>query len=277
MKLIADSGSSKADWVCIPSNQEAYRFKSRGINPFHRTYQEVRQILNEDFPQEFQFENVREVYFYGAGCANASMCLELERTFSDQFPHANIEVASDLLGAARGFWGRNSGVICVLGTGASCCAYNGQIITQQSISLGYIMGDEGGGADIGKRLLRKFFYGELSEELAEDLRNHGLNRDEFLRQVYRSERPAAYLADFVLYLSKRKETPEVQLIVKEAFQEYIDHHIRVVIQPGMHVGFVGSVAFLFQEILEEQMRENELPYAGIVRYPIEALSVFHQS
>jgi N-acetylglucosamine kinase-like BadF-type ATPase len=204
------------------------------------------------------------------------MCVELERTFSNIFTKAKIEVASDLLGAARGFWGHSEGVICVLGTGASCCAYDGQKIIQQSNSLGYIMGDEGGGADIGKRLLRKFFYGELSDELTEDLRSHGLNRDEFLKQVYRSERPAAYLADFVLYLSKRKETSEVQIIIREAFQEYIDHHIRVVRRESMGVGFVGSVAYLFSDILEDLMIANHLPFNGVLRYPIEALCEYHK-
>lgn len=276
MKLIADSGSSKADWICVSEDGNLSRFKSRGINPFHRTYDEVIEILSNDFPAEFDFSQVKEVYFYGAGCSNKPICLELEHFFSDKFTQAKIEVASDLLGAARGFWGHSEGVICILGTGASCCAYDGQNIIQQSNSLGYIMGDEGGGADIGKRLLRKFFYGQLSNDLANDLKTHGLNRDEFLKQVYRSERPASYLADFVVYLANRKETTEAQIILREAFQEYIDHHILAVRRESMGVGFVGSVSYLFHDILKDLMQDNHLPFNGVIRYPIEALCEYHK-
>lgn len=274
MKLIADSGSSKADWVAISGTGDKFSFKTRGINPFHRTRQEILEILSEDFPPHFDFEAVKEVFFYGAGCAS-DMCSELERTFSLKFIHARTEAASDLLGAARGFWRHDPGVICVLGTGASCCAYDGAKIIQQSNSLGYVMGDEGGGADIGKRVVRKFFYNELSEEFAKELREKGLCREEFLRQVYKSERPAAYLANFVQYLPARKHSPEVQEILREAFQEYIDHHIRVVRRESMGVGFIGSVAYLFSDILEDLMAKNHLPFRGVIRYPIDALCEYH--
>ncbi len=281
MILIADSGSTKTDWLGMDKGSVTYQGQTPGLNPVLLSTQKIREHMAEGFPSDFPFGGVRELHFYGSGCGSAERRQTVSQALEAQFPQAGIRVDHDLTGAARATCGNEPGIVCILGTGANCGLYDGTAILDQMFSLGYLLGDEGAGVDLGKRLVRDRYYERLPAELAQAfdrffLALTGGGPKNIVDAVYRADSPPRFLASFVPFLYDRKENETVRSLVREAFQSFLTYHVIPYPQAGsLPIHFVGSVSCLFRDILEELLDEFRLHPGEWVQRPILALARYH--
>lgn len=274
MKLIADSGSSKTEWCLfaadggVPENA-----LSAGINPFYQELTDIEKVLME-LPE---WEGIQEVWFYGAGCAGEAQRNKLVTALEGRFPSARVEVESDLLGAARGLCGRSEGLVAILGTGSNSCHYNGCEIVEHVSPLGFILGDEGSGAVLGRKLVSAVFKRQLPADLSAAFNGrYDLSALQVVERVYRRPFPNRFLAGFVPFILEHLEVPVVRRLVRESFVEFFDRNI--LLYPGhreLPLHFTGSVAWFFRELLEEVALEKGCRLGAVRRSPMEALMVFH--
>lgn len=274
--LIADSGSTKTDWrLCQPDLPEV-SFKSIGLNPFFVNDKLLQKNLKNTFPQPIA-KRVDEVFFYGAGCSNKTVIKPFLEGFQSHFPHAKINIHHDMLGASLALFGNEPGLAIILGTGSNSCLYNGQDVTANIPALGYVLGDEGSGADMGKRLVTKYIYGELDQSLTAKL-DAVTSKEDIFNKVYSQQFPNRYLASFSSFILENIEHPQMRNLVKDSLDEFINKH--VVPYPNYKkfpLGIVGSIGFIYQDILQELTRKKGLEIKKIVRSPIEEMVKYHLS
>jgi len=277
MILIADSGSTKTDWRLI-DGKKIRSLSTRGINPYHSSEQEIEEELDH---LDFQGEeaNIHEIYFYGSGVANEEMKTIIHRSLQKRIGvHPYIQVQDDLLGVARALFQDGSGIACILGTGSNSGLYKDGKIYDKVPAMGYSLGDEGGGADIGKRLVNALHKRNLSDHLREAIvTKEGLSMDQILENVYNKPHANRYLASLTKIAAKYIDQQEIREIVHAAFEDFIEKNISKYNQySSLEIGFAGSVAYYFKEILTEVMEKHHLKINLIVPSPIEALVRYHQ-
>lgn len=275
--LIADVGSTKGDWIMV-SGDERRRFRSRGINPYFQDETEVKRVLEEDLDAElFQLET--RVHYYGAGCSSDLHKGRVKGALKRLFPEAFVEVEHDLLGAARAVSGREPGLVAILGTGSNACSYDGERIVEQSGGLGYILGDEGSGAHLGKKLLRDHLNGDLPKGLEIAFRERfPQKREEFIEAVHRGEAPSRYLASFAPFLKEHEGNEWVAHTVREAFGEFLDRHVlRFRGAKGSLLHSVGSIGYHFHSFLLEELEARGMHEGHFITDVVEALVRFHRS
>lgn len=277
--LLADSGSTKTDWVLLSNNEIMSRWQTSGINPTMQTSNSIIATLQSDYSEWTTFK-VDSIYFYGAGCIGGEANLAVTQALSVLCGGCqHIEVATDLLGAARALFGDAPGVACILGTGANSGLYDGKELVNNVPPLGFILGDEGSGADIGKRIVADCLKGLVSAELTcKMFAWSGLTYRQFIENVYRKPFPNRFLAKFAQFAKDNIEMPEVKAIVDNAFTMFVERNLKQYdgVQ-GMKIGFVGSVAVSFQEQLREVLKRYydcevlfvTSPIDGLVKHQIE--------
>lgn len=272
--LLADAGSTKTDWLLRDNQGNALRFHTDGMNPSLLTDDEIRHILTTQFLPQVEGFLIEQVDFYGAGCRGEA-AERMKNLLGEVVGARNITVESDMLGAARMLCGNNSGIVCILGTGANSCLYDGQQISRQTPALGFILGDEGSGAVLGRRLIGDIFKGQLPEDLCKDfLLDYPLTMDELIRRVYRTSAPNQYLASFTPFLSKNIHRTEIQELIRDEFHRFIRRNVLAylaytTVETPLH--FVGSIASVFQEQLSEVVAQYDFTLGKVVRQPIDAL------
>lgn len=272
--LLADAGSTKTDWLLRDNQGDALRFHTDGMNPSLLTDDEIRHILTTQLLPQVEGCLTEQVEFYGAGCRGEA-AERMKNLLGEVVGARNIAVESDMLGAARMLCGNNSGIVCILGTGANSCLYDGRQISQQTPALGFILGDEGSGAVLGRRLIGDIFKGQLPEDLCKDfLLDYPLTMDELIRRVYRTSAPNQYLASFTPFLSKNIHRIEIQEIIRDEFHRFIRRNVLAYLayttaQTPLH--FVGSIASVFQAQLREVVAQYDFTLGKVVRQPIDAL------
>ena len=272
--LLADAGSTKTDWLLRDNQGDALRFHTDGMNPSLLTDDEIRHILATQLLPQVEGLLIEQVDFYGAGCRGEA-AERMKNLLGEVVGARNIAVESDMLGAARMLCGNNSGIVCILGTGANSCLYDGQQISRQTPALGFILGDEGSGAVLGRRLIGDIFKGQLPEDLCKDfLLDYPLTMDELIRRVYRTSAPNQYLASFTPFLSKNIHRTEIQELMRDEFHRVIRRNVLAYLayttaQPSIH--FVGSIASVFQAQLSEVVAQYDFTLGKVVRQPIDAL------
>jgi N-acetylglucosamine kinase-like BadF-type ATPase len=275
MILIADSGSTKTTWKLVAGNGEVTTISTSGMNPFFRTTEEMAAELEEKLVPVAG--NVEQVFFYGAGVVNEEKGSVVSQAISRFFPSAKIETYSDLLGACRALFGKSAGIACILGTGSNACVFDGEKIAAHVSPLGFILGDEGSGAVMGKHLLGDYF----KEVMPADLRRifaekYQLSRDEALNRVYREQRPNHFLATFVPFLSENMEHEYCRQFVTQNFRSFVERNIQKL--PGdreLPVGFAGSVAWYFSDIMKTVLAEKGMENTKFLKDPIDGLVRFH--
>lgn len=276
--LIADSGSTKTDWIVKPFSSEAIRFQSAGLNPFYQTEKEVIAVLEKEVIPNFPAA-VDQIFFYGAGCADEKSSQPIRNGLESRIPSAQIiEVASDMLGAARGLCGKEPGLACILGTGANNAFYDGQQISRSIGSLGFWLGDEGSGSYLGKTLVVHFLQNELPEDLYEEfVRNFPeINRLTVLENAYKKPFPNRYFATFSKFIAAHIDNPYMQKLVGSAFDLFIEKYVLKHSDPEKWpVHFTGSIAFFYQDILKKSLREKGLKEGKISRSPLDGLLAYH--
>ncbi len=274
MRLIADSGSTKTDWILTDKGQVVGSWKTQGINPCHQQPAEIRQVLcTELFPlSDGKSLSDIQLSFYGSGCT-ADLIPTMTTLLADSFqlPTDSIEVAGDLLAAARAVCGHEEGIACILGTGANSCLYDGQHIVQNTPPLGYILGDEGSGAVLGERFLNGIFKGSLPASLRDlYLEETGQSYADVIHRVYREPLANRYLASVALFVSRHLEEECLKKLVKDNFSDFILRNIEPY-HSRLPIGFVGSVAYGFAGLLTEVCHDFGYEVNGIDKSPLVGL------
>lgn len=277
MILIADSGATKTDWCFGTTLSDRQTIQTEGINPFHMDKAYIDGIiLQQLIPQlpASALSDCTAIHFYGAGCL-PERTEGITRTLRNLFPQATVQVNTDLLGAARALCQREPGIACILGTGSNSCLYDGTQIIDNISPLGYILGDEGSGAYLGKRFVGDCLKRQLPGFLAEGLmERYGLTLPDLLEKVYRQPQANRFLASLTPYIYEQREVPEVKEFLKDCFREFFKRNV-LLYKRTWPVSFVGSIAWYFQQEIQESAKELQLPIGRFVKNPIDELSVYH--
>ena len=271
MNIIADGGSTKIDWILYEGSSVLTRWQSSGLNPSLLSKAEIIPSLCEQRKEIPAITEVEKIEFYGAGCTVAASQVMTE-CFQDVFPEAEeIIIGSDIIGAARVLLGENKGIACILGTGANSCLWDGTQIVMQTPALGYILGDEGSGAVLGKMLVNALYKGVLSERL-KNIFEESYSIDMFgvIENVYRRPNANVWLASLTRFISEHIEEEGMEQLVMENFSLFVKRNIFPYRCPECSVSFVGSVAYHFSKQLEKALHANGLSLGRIVQSPLDA-------
>lgn len=277
MILIADSGSTKTDWRLMDSDREISQIKTKGFNPYYQGMDEmVNEIKSALVPALIKFD-ISTIFFYGAGCSTPERQKNISGALSPFFKEAEIFVQSDLIGAARALSGNQPGIVCILGTGSGSCQYDGVEIIKNIPSLGFILGDEGSGAWLGKKMVTDYLRGHMPKKCIETI-NQKLHIDKeiILEHVNHKPMPSRYLADFAKFISENIEQTYFYQLMFDSFTSFAKNYIiRYPNYAELKCHFVGSVAFHNQEILEQVAKYSGFQIGNIIKSPIDGLTLYH--
>ena len=279
MKLVVDSGSTKTDWGFFSNLSDLRIYKTQGINPCHQSADEINGIITGELMSQIagiDSGSVTQLFYYGAGCATEAICAQMAGMLKEFFPAAAITVDSDMLGAARALCGRSEGVACVLGTGSNSCLYNGKEIIDQVPSLGYILGDEGSSAALGRRFISDCLKRQLPEPVSREfLERYSLTKDIIIENVYRKPLPNRYIAGFAPFIYDKRAVPEVHKLIIQCFSEFFTRNVISYHKPWMPVHFVGSLANSFADELKETAEQLGMTIGKIEASPMNGLVDYH--
>ena len=276
IKLICDSGSTKAEW-CLLNGKSKKIVTTQGLSPYFLTTQQIQQIIEKELMPKIKNIRIDEVFFYGTGCSNPENVKSVKKAISLVFSKAKVTVDHDLMGAAKALCGRNKGIACILGTGSNSCFYNGKKIVKNSPGLGYVLGDEGSGAYLGKKVIQYFLYKTFDEDLMDRFNaKYAINSVDILNHVYKQPLPNRYLASFVPFLIENRGHYMIENIIEDAFNDFFFNHIYKYRESWqMPINFVGSVAFGFKDVLKEMCNAYELQLGIVIKKPMDGLIKYH--
>jgi N-acetylglucosamine kinase-like BadF-type ATPase len=278
MILIADSGSTKAEFRLIETNAEDKVFILPGINPFYQSETDIKILINLDLCRYLSEYNIQKIHFYGAGCAFPEKKKTVKNALLYSFPQAEIFIESDLLAASRALFGTDKGIACILGTGSNSCFYNGQEIEKNVSPLGFILGDEGSGAVLGRKFISDCLKNQIPVSLQKKFfSQYNISPSEIMDRVYKQPFPNRYLASLSPFLLENIDEESIYQIIKESFTEFFERNIKQYSITGEKLGFVGSVAYYFQDILREVAEEMGYQIEKIDKSPMEGLLQFHRN
>lgn len=278
MILIADSGSTKTDWRVMDATGVYEQVLTAGMNPQYLESDQIHSIFETELLPNLKEKNPSSIYFYGAGCSSPDRNLRVEQALKKLFPESEVFIDHDLLSAARALCGHKPGVACILGTGSNSCLYDGNAIVDNVPSLGFLMGDEGSGAYLGKMLIRAYLYRELPDELGTTLKNrYNLTKNGILSSVYDSDMPSTYLATFAKFMHEKRKDPVIHAMIYQNFDEFFEHHVcKYKGYTDIPVNFVGSIAFHFSDTLHQVAKKYGVHIGTIITSPSEGLIAYHQ-
>ncbi|MCU4162914.1 ATPase [Carboxylicivirga caseinilyticus] len=276
MILIADSGSTKTEWRLVSNdNNSNETCITKGINPFYQDTAEILQSLQEEYT--LNNRKPQFIFFYGAGCANQEKNKVVENALSAFFTSEHISINSDLVGAARSLCQTEEGIACILGTGSNSCHFDGEVITKNVSPLGFIIGDEGSGAVLGKRLMGDILKNQLSSPLVDLFFNtYKTDRAEILDHIYKKPFPNRYLAQYTKFISANVHNKELEDLVISSFKDFIQRNLLQYNNlPQLPIHFTGSIAFYFKVQLEKALATFKLTAGKISQSPMEGLIHYH--
>lgn len=265
MILVADSGSTKTDWM-----MDGEIITENGINPVTMSEEDILSNV-----RMMADDTVDEIFFYGAGCVEP-FADKVRKALMLVFPQAEVQVDSDLLGAARALCGHEPGIACILGTGSNSCLYDGERITDNIPPLGYIIGDEGSGAVLGKLFLNKLFKRELPQNICDAFIEWSkMTYAEIIDKVYRQPMANRFLASFSPFIHQHLDEPAIRILVYEHFNAFVRKNVMKYNRHDLPVNFVGSMADAYREVLTDVLKANDLLVGKIIQRPIERLADYH--
>lgn len=278
MKLIADCGSTKIDWCLIENGKVVKQVFTTGMNAVMLTEEEMAQrIAAELMPELGSADGIEAVHFYGAGCISPEVCDNVANAIRKSIPAPVINVATDLLAVARALCGHEAGIACIMGTGSNSCYYDGEKICDNVSPLGYILGDEGSGAVLGKILLGDVLKNQLPADLCEKfLKQYDLDRMAIIRRVYKEPQGNRFLASVTPFLIQNIDRPEVHALVLNSFKSFFIRNIQQ--YPGydkLKVNFIGSIAYYYKDVLTEAANACNCTVGTIIKSPMQGLIEFH--
>lgn len=276
MLLVADSGSSKADWILTLSENQTISFRTSGINPFFLSEKDIVKIFQNTPEIQPYTDQVQEIYFFGAGCSSPDRRELISNALSKIFKNAFISVDIDMIACIYATTGTSEGICGILGTGSNISYFDGNRIHDSKHGLGYILGDEGSGTYFGRQLITGYLYGTMPFELsAEFYKKYNIDKEKIIKCIYQEPSPNFYLASFAPFMSEHLSHPYIIELLKRGFNEFIETNIKSYPDYKTHTcHFVGSIAFHFSDILKQLCQEKEIRVGKILKHPIEELSLF---
>jgi N-acetylglucosamine kinase-like BadF-type ATPase len=275
--LIADSGSTKAEWCFLKEGRKKF-IETQGASPYFLSEHQLHTLLQQELVPQLKGKTPEKIFFYGTGCAAAENRAMVKRVLKKIFPQAGIQVDHDLMGAARALCGRKKGIVAILGTGSNSGFYNGKKITRNSPGLGYVLGDEGSGAYLGKKVLQYFLYKIFDEDLRERfIKKYQIDAAEILNSVYKKPLPNRYIAAFTMFLTENRGHYMIENIVEDGLWDFFSNHLARYPESGQTpVYFTGSVAFGFKDILQELCKNFGWKAGKFLAKPMEGLIEYHK-
>ena len=277
MIIITDSGSTKADWTLVDNNQGVAHIHTAGFNPYMQTIDDIVCTIKDSPVQKISSAGVSEIWFYGAGCTPGEKSRNVESALRQVFGReCRICVCSDMMGAARALCQDEEGIACILGTGSNSCLYDGREIVANVPPLGYILGDEGSGAHLGKMLVGNVLKGLMPKEITDRFFDEvGMTQADIIDKVYRRPMPNRWLASLAPFINRHSATEAVRAMVRDAFTAFFTRNVASYRRPDLPVNFVGSIAFFFKEILTETAARLDITIGKIRQSPMEGLTEYH--
>ena len=277
MILLADSGSTKTDWQLISGKEVVRTLNSEGMNPYFINTNEAEAILLQTFADLPETKETEAVFFYGAGCSSPSKQEVIHKALQKVFPGSHTEVEHDMLAAARALFANRPGIPCILGTGSNSCVYDGNQITESLFSLGYMFGDEGSGAHLGKTYIADHLKKRAPQEIQDAFTTtYGFSDEEILTNIYNNPNPNRFLASFAPFIRENLEHPYINRLAESCFDgffkeqvtRYDDHRI-------LPMGCIGSVGYHFRHIIENSARKYGIRAEKFMISPMEGLISYH--
>jgi len=278
IQLIADSGATKTEW-CLIENGKKKKIITQGISPYFLNTVQIQELLQQELLPNLKNVQPEEVYYYGTGCSNPGNVAIVKKALKHFFSKAKINVDIDLIGAARALCGNEKGIVCILGTGSNSCYYTGKKIGANSPGLGFILGDEGSGSYLGKKVLQYYLYNTFDPELIDRFKlKYNTNVDEILDAVYKKPLANRYMANFTGFLVENRGHFMVENIIEDCFNDFFFTHICKYKESWLlPIHFVGSVAFGFKDVLKEMCHSYELQLGTVLKKPIDGLIRYHSA
>jgi glucosamine kinase len=276
--LISDSGSTKTDWVLLQGSTIKLQLKTIGFNPYFQTKDQINlELYNHLKPALLPYlSHISELHYYGTGCSTSENCDLIKDCLSLTLSIPKINVAHDLLAAARALCNREWGIAAILGTGSNSCLYDGKIILENVPSTGYLWSDYGGGSQIGKLFIKEYFEDTLPLDLKNAFENAGYNRDVILNNVYKKPVPSKYLATVSLFVNANIQHPSVQKIARECFDSFFIQQInKYSNSKNYKVHTVGSIGFYYKEMIEDIAKKHGYKIGNVIQSPMEGLIKYH--
>ncbi|MGN6617575.1 MAG: N-acetylglucosamine kinase [Ilyomonas sp.] len=274
--LIADSGATKCEW-CLLYDGKRKSIVTTGMNPYFLSKEQIVELLRKELLSKIKNAKVDEVYYYGTGLGNVDHVKTLKSALKNVFPLAKVEATNDLLAAARAVCGTAKGIACILGTGSNSCYYNGKKIVKNSPGLGFILGDEGSGAYLGKKVVQYYLYNTFDEDLRSRFdAKFTVTSKEILESVYMKPFPNRYLASFTIFLAENRGHYMVENIIEDGLNDFFFTHLCKYNESWKNpINFVGSVAYGFQDVIKNLCSSYEFEPGIILKKPMDGLINFH--
>jgi len=279
MILIADGGSTKADWVALDKHKkELFKVRTGGLNPAVVPVDVLRKRILETSAFSENLEEVTQIFFYGAGCGTKLATKILEDLFKELFCNAEVVVAEDTLAAVYAATGKAPAIVCILGTGSNSSYFDGNEIVSNAVSLGYIVMDEASGNYFGKRLIRNYFYKVMPKNIAVKFeKEFNLEPDHVKYNLYRQPNPNTYLANFASFMFQFKEDPYILSLMEDGFDAFFRSRVLPYNKDkSTPIYFIGSIAYYFSEILDKVAKKHDLSITGVIQRPIDNLIEYHK-
>ena len=274
MILVADSGSTKADWIAGNNGSVVAEFNTKGFNPFFHDRNFILAELNESAALRDFSTKVSMLYFFGAGCSSPERNIIIADGLREFFTNAIVTVEHDMLGTALAVCNDKPGMACILGTGSNICYFDGQQIADTRHGLGYIIGDEGSGSYYGKKLLAWYLYKILPADLDKTFKEaYNLDKEAIVKKVYKEANPNVFLASFATFLSQNSDHPFIQDMIYNGMSEFFNTNVLSYEESKtVPVHFVGSIAWYFRDVLLKVADEKQIMVGNIIRKPVTGLA-----
>lgn len=274
--LIADSGATKCEW-CLIENGKKKKFSTTGISPYFLNAEQIEQLLIKQLVPKLKDALINEVHFYGTGLSNQNNVAILKSVLKKLFRKAKISIETDLTAAARALCGKEKGIACILGTGSNSCFYNGRKIIKNSPGIGFILGDEGSGSYLGKKVIQYYLYQTFDEELMTSFEKRFLtNPIKILENVYKKPMANRYLASFAIFLAENRGHYMIENIIEDGLNDFFFAHIYKYKESWTHpINFIGSIAYGFKDVLQELCNGYELELGKVMKAPMKGLIEYH--
>lgn len=278
LQLIADSGATKTSWCLTGNGDKPSRFSTQGINPYFFTGEQITNLLRKELPAGLNEKAIAAVHFYGSGCAEEENIRLVEKSIREALPSIEtVNIETDLLAAARALCGHEMGVASILGTGCNSCVYDGKKIIKNNPSPGFILGDEGSGAYLGKKVVQYFIYNTFDEELMHKFKlKFKTTYPEILQKVYKAPLPNRYLASFAPFLSENRGHYMIENIIEDGISDFFFTHLYKYAEAWTHpLHFTGSIAWHFKDVVQDLCSSFELQLGRVLQSPIDGLVDYH--
>lgn len=274
--LLADSGATKCEW-CLIKNGKRKTIFTQGISPYFLTIQQICQLLTDELLPGLKNADIAEIFYYGTGLSNPNNVKIVEKALHSLFPGAKVKADHDMMAAARALCGHNKGIACILGTGSNSCYFNGKTVAKNRPGLGYVLGDEGSGAYLGKKVIQYYLYDTFDEELRYKFDDSfKTSRTEILENVYKKPLPNRYLAGFASFLAQNRGHFMVENILEDGLNDFFFQHLCKYAESWKYpIHFVGGVSYGFKDVLKELCQSYEFELGRILKNPMEGLIDYH--